>query len=105
MLSSLFRDRKGEIDIGMIISAVIAVVIAGILVSSLLPAAINNVDLTQSGNSFYVGGVNVSQGTGDNAGVGNWTTGMRSTWSAIPIFAVLAGLLVFVAIIIKLSRD
>lgn len=103
-MKSLFCSESGEVDIPNVIYAVVAVVIAGILVGALLPSATNGITLNQDGDNYYIGGVNVSQGTGDNAGVGNWSTSMRSTWSSIPILEVLAALIVFVIIIIKLSK-
>ena len=77
-------DEKGELNIGEIIMAIIAIVIAAILVGSLLPTAVNNT----------TGGRN-----------GSWNTSLLSTWDAIPIFEVLAGLLIFVAIIVRLSKN
>lgn len=76
-------NDKGELNIGEIIMAIIAIVIASILVGALLPTAVNNT----------TGGRN-----------GSWTASLLSTWDAIPIMEVLAGLLIFVAIIVRLSK-
>ena len=83
VLGLQWRDQKAELNIGEIIGAIIAIVVGAILVGALLPTAVNNTNA----------GLNTS-----------WSTSLQSTWNAIPIMEVVAGLLIFVAIVTKLSK-
>jgi hypothetical protein len=77
------KDESGVADMSEVIVAIIAIVIGAILIGALLPTAINSV----------AGGVN-----------GSWSTSLQSTYNAIPILIAVAGLLIFVAIVIRLTK-
>ena len=83
-LGMQWRDQRAELGIGEIISSIIAIVVGAILVGALLPTAVNNTNT----------GLNTS-----------WNSSLQSTWNAIPIMEVVSGLLIFVAIVTKLSKS
>ena len=83
MSKSIAQKDNAEVDLGGIIMAIIAVVVGGILISSLVPGSIESLETTNTTA---------------------WATGTASTYEAIPTLFAVAVLAIPIAIVIKLTK-
>lgn len=89
MLGFIKLDKKGEVNAGEIIGVIIAIALAVIMISAMFPSAMD---------TFY--GTNTTAWTIDGA-EDTSTTGI---WYMIPLLGVVAGLMIFVAVVIKMVK-
>ena len=100
-MRKLAKNLHAEIDIGGVVQVVIAIVVAAILLAALLPNTIQNntrnvITTGASAGNQSVGAVNTN----------NWSNvaGLGSTWDSIPVIEVLAALMIFVLIAMRLMK-
>ena len=103
-MKQFIKDGHAELDISQIIGTIIAIAVAGILIAALLPSAVNqNVRFANgNGTQTYMSGTGTSAG----ANVTNWSSvpGLGATYDAIPIMVIIAALMIFITIAIKLTK-
>ena len=96
-MRKLAKNLHAEIDINSVVKVVIALVVSAMLIAALLPNAIqNNTRSVNTNGNQYIGAENTT----------HWrnVSGLGSTWDSIPIIEVLAALMIFVMIAIRLMK-